>query len=152
LALGHLDELSNGGGSTAGRQDVVHDQDRLAWLNAIGVHFERIGAILQGVLDGMNGVGKLFGFAHGDEASPKGQRHGRGEKVAARLNSNDDVDRVAGVLLLERLDGVPETGFVLEKGGDVVEIDAGFGPVFDLPDERFQVAGLGLRRQGDSDL
>jgi hypothetical protein len=144
FAAGHFDELGGGGGGASGGQDVVDDKDILAGLNGVGVHFEGVGSVFQGVFDGMDGVGKLLWLANGDETSSEGMRHGGREEVAARFDADHDVDGGVAIVILERVDGLAEAGFVFEQGGDVVEIDAGLGPVLDLSDERFQVAGLGL--------
>ena len=51
LALQPLHQVDRAADRAAGRQEVVDDQDLLAGLDRVAVDLERVGAVLEGVLD-----------------------------------------------------------------------------------------------------
>ena len=93
-----LDELRGGGGGAAGGEQIVDNQDAVAGGDRAGVHFERVGAVLQIVGDADALAGQLFRLAHGDEAGAERVGQRRGEDEAARFDADHQID--AGVLVV----------------------------------------------------
>src|SRR3989442_9172138 len=63
-----LDELGHGGGRPARRQDVVDDQNFLAFIDCVAVDLERVLAVLELIGHSSAFVRKFFGFADGHKA------------------------------------------------------------------------------------
>src|SRR5580698_1759410 len=116
-----LDELDGGCGGAAGCEQIVAKQDSLARLDRVFVKFKLVGAVFQLIGDRGSFAGKLFGFAHRNEAGAEaiGERGGKDE--AAGFDAGDDVHFSAVVLIAELINQRMETGRILEQGGEVVE-------------------------------
>ncbi len=135
FAVGHLNELGDSSSGASRGQNIVDNQHVLTSLNGVSVHFESVSAVFQRVFDRMDLVRKLFRFAYRHETSTESVGHGRGEEVAARLNADDDIDRMLAIMILQGVYGFTESGFVFEERSNVEEVDAGLGEIRDFPDE-----------------
>ena len=129
-----MDQAGDGGGGAAGGEDIIDDEDVLARLDGIGVHFEAVGAIFEVVIDAADDVGQLFGFANRDESGAESMGHGRSKEIAAGFDADHDVDGFPAIVLLQGVDRLSESVLVFEQGGDVVELDSWLGKVGDLAD------------------
>src|SRR5438034_3107857 len=158
VALQALDELDRALDRAARREEIVDDQDLLAGLDCIAVDLERVGAVLEGVLDGDRLGRQLAELPDGDEAGVELVRHRRAEDEATRFHPDHDVDRLALVGLEHQVDRLAVGGLVLQQRRDVVEEDPGLREVGDLADlcakllcghrRAFLQAGPGLDRGG----
>jgi hypothetical protein len=74
---------------------------------------ELVCSVLEIVLDTSHKGGEFFWLANGDEAGTERVSHGGREKIATRLNSDDDIDGPATIMLVERVNRLAETLFVL---------------------------------------
>ena len=72
-----LDELYGGGQRTAGRDEVIDDQDPVTRLNRVYMDFDRVGAVLELVADRGGLVGQFALLAGGTSGMPS--LYARGE-------------------------------------------------------------------------
>ena len=65
---------------------------RVPGANGVGVHGQRLGAVLEVVGDRHHRPGQLAGLADRDEAGTEGERHRGREQEAAGLDAEHHVD------------------------------------------------------------
>ena len=139
-----FDEGGDGGGGAAGGEHVIDDQNALPGGDGIAMDFEGVGAVFEGVLDGLDGSGQFLWLPNGDEAFAERLGDGGGEEEATGFDADDDVN-VGGLDGGdEAVDDFGKAWAILHQGGDVVEENAGFGPVRDFADELLEVDHLGV--------
>ena len=117
------------------RNDVIDNQHLLPRLDRVGLHLEKIRAILLHVLGSLAGTWELTPLTdrHEGRAEPQGQ--GGAEEEAAGIQANDDIGLLGEGLLDVQLEGVDERleqGGVGEDGQDVLEQDARLREVGEL--------------------
>lgn len=76
-------ELAAGFDGAAGSEEVVDEKDALPRLEGIGVHFEGVFAVLEGVGHAVDGAREFARFADGDEAGGEGLGDGDPEDKPA---------------------------------------------------------------------
>src|SRR5438128_3439513 len=132
-------QVDRRGGRSAGREQVVHDKHPLAHRNRVPVHRQRVGAILQIILD-LEDVGRqLAGSPDRHEAGVELKRQRSAQDKPARLDA-DDLGHVAvPVERGEVSDDAAERPAVLEQRRDVIEQDPGFGEIRNLTNELFVI-------------
>src|SRR6267142_1803824 len=145
-----LDELhSSGGGASSGKQ-IVADDDALAGFHGVFVNFERVRAVLQRVGNAGGLGGELLWLANGNEAGAEPVGQGGGENEAARLDSRDDINRVALVVLAETVDEEMESLLVFQKRGQVVKENPRLGVIGHFADQLLQVVHSNVSSRFDS--
>lgn len=135
LSAERFDEAGAGLHRSAGRQDVVDQQDAIAGLDGVGVNLEDIGPVFEGVSLAASRCGKLSGFADRNEARRKVPCDGGSEDEPARLGAGDDLDVHRAEGLREVLDREGQAGLIAEHRGDVLEDDPRFREVGDVADQ-----------------
>src|SRR6202012_4155502 len=83
---------------------VIDDQNPLAFDDGVGMHFERVGAVLQVVGDRLLLVRQLARVTDGDEAGGQAAGAGGAEDEAAAFGSDDKVDILAAERIGEQFD------------------------------------------------
>lgn len=129
LALELGGEISSRFGRTSSGNDVVHNQDPLAFLDGILLHFEIIFAVLLDVLRRDTGSGKLSLLSDGSKTKPESQGKTRAKEKATGIESNNYIRLVAGKGLCNlHLKGGQESSMgvrVGEQGHDINKVNAG---------------------------
>ena len=90
-----FDQIAAGLHGAAGGEDVVDDQDALAFDDGVGVHFQGVFAVFEIVGHCDFFVGELAGLADEDEAGAEAAGDGGAEDEAAAFGADDEVDILA---------------------------------------------------------
>ncbi len=113
----------------ARRDEVVDDEDPLTGRDGIGVHLE----VLDGVLvrgDDADGFARQFPLLPDDgHAETQFAGDGRREQETPRFDARDDVGSLGHGPGGELVNGLIESGGVLDEGGEVLEHDARLGEI-----------------------
>ncbi len=125
-------------GATGG-DHVVDEEDLLALEDCVRVHFERVHPVLELVVLPHRVERELARFAQRHESGPDMERHGRGEREAAGLDTGDLGDAQVGVWRGHRIDQGREGLGMAEDRGYVLEDDALFREVWDVANQGFEV-------------
>src|SRR5258706_6105804 len=134
-----LEQLAGRGGGTAGRQDVVDQEDLLAMVNGVVVDLEGVGAVFEDVFVALLRPGELARLADGNEACAEALGDATAEDEAARFDGCHGRDALAQERLGQRAEGVVERFGVAEERRDVAKEDAGFWEVGNVADVVAQV-------------
>ena len=100
-----FDEFDAGFHGSAGGEDVVDEEDALAFDDGVGMDFEGVGAIFEVVSFGDSFVGELAGFADETEARGEAAGDGGAEDEAAAFGADDHADIFAAVGIGHEFDG-----------------------------------------------
>lgn len=129
-----LQEHRRGFGGAPGGQEVVNEQDARAGFHGVGVDGDGGFAVFEGVALFVGVEGELAFLAHGHEAGVELDRGGGSEDEPAGVNADNGVHVAALEAGGEQINGAAEQAGVGQDGGDVLELDAGFGEVRDVAD------------------
>ena len=131
LGVELLHEVVGGAHGAAGGKEVVVEEDDVGFIDGVLVNLDGVGAVFLGValLDG--GGGELAGLAAEDDAGAEADGECGGDDEAAALDADDLGDALVLVDLVEFVDHDLQAIVVLEEGGDVAEVDAGLGEIWD---------------------
>ena len=137
LLLHHLDD---GLGGSAGRYEVIHDDDLLSGLDGVLVHLEGCGSVLQVVALG-DGLPREFSLlADEDESLSALVCDGCSENESPGFGSDDEVEIQVLDGIEELVDGQFQSLSAVDDGRDVPEHYPGLREVGDGCDEIFQIA------------
>src|SRR5699024_3695952 len=89
LAAEALDEADGGFDGAAGGEEVVDDEDTLAWMDGIPVNLEGVGAVFERVFLHPGLRRELAGFANRYDAGIEEIGDGRAEDEAPALDDDD---------------------------------------------------------------
>src|SRR5436309_11903866 len=92
MAAEAFDEVDDGACGAAGGEEVVDDEDAMAFADCVAVHFERVLTVFEVVRNGDLFGGQLVWFADGHEARVEFDGERRGEDKSARFDADDGVD------------------------------------------------------------
>ena len=84
-----LDHADAGPHRAAGGEQIVHQQDAVPFEQGVDVHFERVLAVFQLVMERMRVKGELARFADGDEACLEREGERSRENEPAGLGGDD---------------------------------------------------------------
>ena len=90
-------------------------------------------------------------FPKRDQGLPKGEGEGSGEQESAGLGGGDGIHLLVTVPLGQPFDRRTKRGRIGEQRGDVLEQDAGFWEVGNVPDERTEIHNGNLESSGSED-
>src|SRR5690606_30203183 len=127
-----LEELRRGERGPAGGEHVVDEEDPLPGLDRVHVRLERVGPVLERVVDAARLERELARLAHRREAGPEVERDGRREDEATRLDADDEVDVVRGEVVGQLPHDGGEEVRVGEDRREVLELDPGLREVRDV--------------------
>jgi hypothetical protein len=116
-------------GKRTGGDNVIDNDDLLARFDGVGLHLEKVLAVLLIVGLGFTWAGQLALLAHRHEAGAEAQGQARADQEAAGLKADDDIGLLAAVgfeevQLQTAQEGLVE-GRVGEDGEDILEENAG---------------------------
>lgn len=109
LAVQKLDKLRDCASRSAGRKNVINNEDLLAGLDGVRMDLKLIGSVLQIVLDACYQGREFLRLPNRDKSGSECVCHSGREKVAACLDTNDDIDGVCEVVLLKGINGLAKT-------------------------------------------
>src|ERR1051325_1894294 len=138
-----LNEGGGGGGGAAGGQEVVNEQDTAAGFEGVHVDGDGGGAVFKGVFLFVGLVGKLALFADRDQAGLELDGGGGGDDEAAGVDARGGVHGAGLQSVGQQINAAGEKARIGQDGGDVLELDAGFGEVGDVADGAFDVGDSG---------
>src|SRR5581483_3184985 len=139
LAAELLDEVDRRLRGAAGREHVVVDQHPLAGDDRVGVHLERVEAVLERVLGRHRSPGELARLTRGDEPAAEPAGEGAAGDVTPSLRPEHEVGLLRLGPLRDPLHRLPERLAVGEQGHDVLEDDSRLREVRDVADLRGEV-------------
>src|SRR5579862_8366363 len=85
-------EFGGGFGGASGGEQVVDNENFFAGADGVLVHFERVGAVFQCVIEFDSFGGELADFADGNESGVEAVGERGGEDEAAGLHAEDEID------------------------------------------------------------
>lgn len=116
--------------------NVIYDEDLLAWLDGALLHLEVVGTVFLGVFGGDAGSWQLALLANRHKASIQSEGQAGAEEETAGVKADDDIglDGVIGAaeveeLQLERAEESCVDGWVEKPWHNIQEVDAGDGEV-----------------------
>lgn len=116
-----------------GSEDIVHNKDLLALLDAVCLDLERVLSIFLLVGHCVASARHLARLAHRDEGNAQAQREGWAEEKATGIKAYDDIGLVGRKGFLYLVDKHIEKGGeyfgASEYGQDVNEVDTGSRPI-----------------------
>jgi hypothetical protein len=119
-----------------GCDNVIDNDNLLARLDGVGLHLEKVLAVLLLVALGFTRTGQLALLANRDKASAKSQGQAGAEKEASSLQSNDNIGLLVTVCFEDVQFEATEEGFVQGRIGedrkDILEENARRGEVGEL--------------------
>ena len=131
VATHGFDQLQAGERGAASGEQVVHQQDSLAFENGVGVNLDPVGAVFELVV-GADGLKRQFPLlADRNEACVQVKRHRTCKDKPARLDTRHLVDTHVTERFDQALHGDAESHRVLQQRGDVAEHDPGLGVIGD---------------------
>src|SRR3954451_21945900 len=118
-----LQQLDSGKGSTAGGNEIVHDNHMITFDNGVAMNLHTVRAVFEIIILAKHGVRQLAFFAHRDEPAAKLVRHRAAQNESARLDARDPVNLHPRIGLHHLVHRAPERARVAEQGGDVAKHD-----------------------------
>lgn len=119
-----------------GCDNVINNDNLLARLDGVGLHLEKVLAVLLLVALSLTRTGQLALLANRDKASAKSQGQAGAEKEASSLQSNDNIGLLVTVCFEDVQFEATEEGFVQGRIGedrkDILEENARRGEVGEL--------------------
>ena len=111
-------------GGAAGGDEIVDQDDALARLDRVGMHFHFIDAVFQRIGDPHRGMRQLAFLADRHEAGGNLMRHRAADDEASRLDAGDLVDLQSRPGLHQFIDRAAERARIGQQRGDVAKQDA----------------------------
>ena len=115
------DEAVHGADGSAGREEVVMDQDHVARGDRVEVELDGVYAVFLGVGFGDRSRRELAGLAGEDEACAEAAGDGRAHDKAAGLDPDDLRDALVLVELIRHVDHRPERLRILEQRRHIIK-------------------------------